>query len=260
MHFIVELFKNPFFDQGSEELSQLHLFGFEHFCLIGATVIIALCIFYFKDKLYKISEKTKRIFCRCVAVFMFLNMMIFYSVFIARGEYDWHLHLPLHLCFLTNFAFMYTLITQNKKLFRIVYFFTWIGPLPSMIFPNTEMRFDRFQTWNFAISHHFMFLMGLFCLCAMGWKVAASDGIRAFLIGNIIFCAVFIFNMICGTNYIMTGNLPGHIVELMPFLKYINFPIFWLEICGAIGIAASCIPLKILSGKKFVPIPQKIRQ
>ncbi len=239
-----------FFKQGSEELSQLRLFGFEHVTILILTAAAVIFIFKFREKLSQISESVKRRICRITAVILFVNMMIFYGVFIVQGVYDWHIHLPFHLCFLTNFAFIYTLITQNKKLFKIVYFFTWIGPLPAMIFPNTEMRFDRFQTWHFVISHHFMFVFGIFCLCVMGWNVAVSDAVKAFFTGNIIFAVIFVFNTICGTNYIMTGNLPQHIIELIPFLRYLDIPILWLEVCGALGMGAACIPLYIKNDSK----------
>lgn len=260
MQNLIKLAKSSFFDQGSEELSQLRLFGLEHLSLLFATLVGALLIFFFRKKLFNLSYTVKKSICRIAAAVLFINMVIFYGVFILRGVYDWHIHLPLHLCFLTNFAFIYTLIAQKEKLFKIVYFFTWIGPLPAMLMPNTEMRFDRFQTWHFVISHHVMFLLGLFCLCAMGWRVTASDSVKAFLIGNTIFCAVFIFNMLFGTNYIMTGTLPKHIIELMPILKYVNFPIFWLEICGGAGMALSCLPLYILRRNKYAAMPQKLRQ
>lgn len=67
-----------------------------------------------------------------MAAIFFINMLLLYLFFVLKGVYSWKLHLPLHLCFISGYLFMYVLVTGNQKLFRSVYFFTWIGPLPAM--------------------------------------------------------------------------------------------------------------------------------
>lgn len=245
-----------FFEQGSEHLEDLRLFGFEHCLVLFLTVAGALTLWRFREKLARFSHH--RALCRGIAILFLVNMAIFYGVFIVQGVYDWHIHLPLHLCFLTNFAMVYVLLTQNKKAFRIVYFFTWVGPLPAMLMPNTPMRFDRFQTIHFVISHHLLLLTGLYALFVLGWQIQKKDILRAFLAGNILFAFIFVFNYFCGTNYIMTTRLPEHILALFPILRYLNYPILWLEICGILGMCAAWLPAKKLQNTPKLRAPATV--
>lgn len=75
-------------------------------------------------------------------------------------------------------------------------------------------------------------MAGLYCLVVLQYRVEKRDIRRAFVWGNAIFGAVFLFNQVFGTNYIMTDQLPDHILQMFPFLQYVNIPILWLELCA----------------------------
>ncbi len=229
-----------FFQDESEMLDQLNLFGWQHLLLLAVTLTGGFLLYWFRGRLqrWKYRESLRY----WMAGLFFLNMAVFYSVLLVKGVYDWRIHLPFHLCFISGFLFMAVLVTGNRRLFRIIYFFTWIGPLPAMLWPNTPVRFDRFLAWHFFISHHLLLLMGLYCLFVLQYPVERKDTADAFLFGNGIFFFMFLFNSLFQTNYIMTGQLPAHITAMFPFLKRINFPIFWLELCGIAGIALAYLP------------------
>ena len=233
-----------FFTDETDVVEKLNLFGWEHFLLLGLTLLGGILLYRCRHRLRRWRGRER---VRIVMAALYLvNMLVFYGVFLVKGIYDWHIHLPLHLCFLTNFAFIYILLTGNRRLFQIVFFFTWVGPLPAMLMPNTPMRFDRFLTYHFAISHHLLLLMGLYCLFVLGWQVEWRDVGRAFLAGNVVFLAVFAFNAVFGTNYIMTTRLPAHIIAMLPFLRWFDYPIVWLELCGLAGMCAAYLPVKRL--------------
>lgn len=209
------------------------------------TVLAAVLLYLNRDRLK--HWKHKEHFRYIMAAVFFVNMLFLYLFFILRGVYTWKLHLPLHLCFISGYLFMFVLVTNNKKLFKAVYFFTWVGPLPAMIWPNTPMRVDRFLSYQFVISHHILLLMGLYCLFVLDYKIVRKDILKAFLLGNIIFVSVFLFNLAFGTNYIMTTTLPPHILALFPFLRYLNIPILWLELCGIAMMFIAYLPAKLVN-------------
>lgn len=237
-------FWSDFFLDETDDITKLNLFGPAHIFLLILTLTIAVLLYWKRDSMKKWKYKQNvRII---MAVIFFVNMLLLYLYFILTGVYTWRLHLPLHLCFISGYLFMVVLVTGNRKLFEAVYFFTWIGPLPAMLWPNTPMRIDRFLSWHFVISHHLLLLTGLYCLFVLEYKIEKKSMLKGFLLGNIIFIAVFLFNKLFGTNYIMTDSLPQHILNLFPFLKYLNVPIFWLELCGIAMIILAYIPAMLL--------------
>ena len=185
-----------------------------------------------------------------MAAVFFLNMTVYYLNYIIQGVYDWKVHLPLHLCFITGYVFMYILISNNKKLYKIVYFFTFIGPLPAMIWPDMKFGADNFVFYQFITSHHLLLLTSLYCLFVLDYDVQKSDIPKAFLCGNILVFIMFCFNSIFDTNYIMMYKLPDHIIEMYPFVTKIGAPILWLELIGILAMAVSYIPAAIIHLKK----------
>ncbi|MCI8554618.1 MAG: YwaF family protein [Clostridiales bacterium] len=233
-----------FFMDESEIANELRLFDWPHILLLAATAGVALCLFLFREPL-RCWKHRETLRYWMAGLFLF-NMLTFYGVFVVKGIYDWRIHLPFHFCFISGFLFMAVLVTGNRRWFRAVYFFTWAGPLPAMIWPNTPIRFDRYLSYQFVISHHLLLLMGLYCLIVLEYRVERRDPLRGLFWGNGIFAAVFAFNQISGTNYIMTTELPEHVRELFPFLQQIGHPILWLELCALAAMLLACIPVWLL--------------
>ena len=233
-----------FFLDETDDIAKLNLFGPSHIILLLVTLTAAVFLYWRRDSIKK--WKYKETFRYFMAGVFFTNMLCLYLYYIVKGVYTWKLHLPLHLCFISGYLFMYVLVTGNQKLFRAVYFFTWIGPLPAMLWPNTPMRIDRFLSWHFVISHHALLLMGLYCLFVLEYPIHKKSIFSAFALGNLIFGLVFLFNLAFGTNYIMTDTLPPHILQMFPFLCYFNHPVLWLEFCGIVMMLAAYLPAAIL--------------
>jgi uncharacterized membrane protein YwaF len=127
---------------------------------------------------------------------------------------------------------MYAHLTNNKKLYGITLFLSFMGPLPAVLWPDLISGFDSFVFYQYFISHHFFILTSLFMYYANGYKIKKEDGIKAFILANGIFVVMSIFNYTFNTNYIMSNSLPPQVVRLYPFVKSINYPVFWLEITG----------------------------
>ncbi len=222
------------------------LFGPMHIFLSVTTVVIALLIFKYKDKLrtLKFKENIRYI----LAAILFINMSVYYISKIILKTYDWRLDLPLHFCFITGYIFMYVLITGNRKLYSIIYFFTFVGPIPAIIWPDLKFDYDRLIFWQFIISHHFMLLSSIYVLVVLEYKIHKKDILKAYVTGNIIVFVMAIFNGIFNTNYIMMGQLPSHIYRIYPFVKYMP-PIFWLELVALTAIFIAYIPAYLLNKK-----------
>lgn len=209
---------------------QFELFGPLHFSLLAFVLVATVLIYTFREKLRAFGHF--KLLSWIFAIILFMNMTIYYGGLMLTGDYDIKLHLPLEFCFITGYILMYVLISKNQKIYSIIFYYTIIGPMPAMLWPNLSGTWDRYVFYQFIISHHFMILVSFYCIIVFQYEVRARDAIKAFICGNAVFLSVSVLNYFWGSNFIMAAKLPDHIVKLFPFVKYINYPVFWLEVCG----------------------------
>lgn len=218
---------------------RLELFGGLHIALSAAEIALAVLIFCFRRRLRELGQRAARI---AMASVLGGNMAVHYISKIALGVWRFDTDLPLHLCFITNFLMIYILLTDNRQnLYRIVYFFTFIGPLPAMIWPDLDYGWQSYTFYQFIISHHVMLLISLYCLFVLDYRVEIRAALPAVVGGNAVIFAVAVFNHVFGTNYIMMNELPEQLYEVYPFLDMLP-PIVWLELVGVLAILSAYIP------------------
>lgn len=225
--------------------NRLELFGGLHIAVSAVFVALAALLFAFSGKLARFGHFTA--IRRTMALILTMNMIIHYSTRIIYGIWSIEADLPLHICFVTNFFMIYILLSDNKgDLYRIIYFFTFIGPLPAMIWPDLDYSWQSFMFWQFVISHHFMLLCSLYCLTVLRYRTEFKAIIPTFVIGNLYIGAVTLLNKAIGTNYIMMTSLPEQLYEVYPFLDKLP-PVVWLEAVGILAMLAAYIPAAILN-------------
>lgn len=219
------------------------LFGFWHIIMTLVMLGAIYLIYHNREAIrkWKYYDKPVRIF---IAVFMFLNMVVYYVPMVMMGTWDYHVHLPLHLCFISGGIFMVTMLLGSRKLFKFVYFLSFLGPLPAILFPDLTCGPDRFIFWQFFISHHFFLTASLYTLFVLDYKIEKSDLPKAFIGSLAIFGMMFIFNQIFHTNYIMMNKLPDHMLKLFPFLTAFDHPMIWLVLTGILVFFLAYIPVK----------------
>lgn len=219
-------------------------FGKLHIGLVLFVIISGFLMYAYRDKLkrFKYKEQVRYV----MAAILFINMAIYYIGEAVTGVYSLKEDLPLHLCFVTGYVFMYILVTGNRKLYKIVYFFTFVGPGPAILWPDLKYTYDTYVFYQFIISHHLMLLTSLYLLFVLDYTVEKKYIVYACIVGHIYVGLMAIFNAIFSTNYVMIKELPWNIVKLYPFVKSMP-PIFWLEIVGITSMFLSYIPAHIMN-------------
>lgn len=218
----------------------MKLFGPLHIAISAVTLVLLAILIANRRKLRSFGHFTA--VRRTACTILFANMLIHYTMRIILGIWDIGEDLPLHLCFVTNFFMMYVLYTDNKHgLFRVVYFFTLIGPLPAIVWPDLHRGPSGWVFYQFIISHHFLILVSAYCLFVCKYKVTLKSAVAAFFIGNGYVGLMAVFNHFVGTNYVMLGELPDQLYEVYPFLDKMP-AFFWLELVGIIVFLSAYIP------------------
>lgn len=219
------------------------LFGWIHFLCFIITVIGLFYIYINRHKITNLSFRTKRIIEWVIITIMFVNMKLYYIPLLIYNRYDWKEHLPFHFCFIAGYLFMYMLLTNNKKLHRIIYFFAFMGPIPAIIWPDVKSSFDSFLFYQYFISHHFFLLSNFFLFYVYNQKLNFNDLKKAFIYANLIFMIMAIFNFIFKTNYIMSNSFPPHILDLFPFLSKVDYPFIILELVAILMLFIAYLPI-----------------
>lgn len=234
------------FFSDSVGISKFHLFGSLHFMMIFVMLVCIFLIYLYRREIreWKYHDSLVRY---AIAIIMFTNMTVYYGYKLYTGTWDYHVHLPLHFCFISGYLFMYALVKNNQQMFRYVYFFSFAGPLPAILLPDLVCGWDRFIFWQFVLSHHFFMIASMYCLYVLEWKIEKKDALCAVVAANLIFLMVFLFNQIFDTNYIMTSKLPDHVLKLMPFLKSMDMPIVLLEITGILAWMFAYLPVYFMN-------------
>jgi len=228
------------------------LFGDIHIFCILILILGLLSIYLLRNKIKKIKKKYHKKINIIMFLILFLNMAIYYGSYLYYGIYNWKVHLPLHICFIAGTLFMIYLITDNKKLYKIIFPLTFIGPLPAIFYPELSSSLDCFVFYQYFISHHLLMIFSYFILYMKNFKINFKDFIKTFILGNTIFIVMYIFNQVFGTNYIMSEGFPQFVLELYPFLNYIWPPIA-LEVIGM-------VVLTVVYGLIYVKNKEDIRK
>ena len=203
-------------------------FSFNHLIPLALIVIGVLLIFFFRQKL-RVSkhEKTIRYSLAILAIVIELS---FQGWQLYHSTWDFAESLPLHLCRLTNYLAIFAMLSKNKKVFEIAYFWSLAGVV-SIMFPDILHGPDRFRYYHFMSSHILFFYMYMYMLFVLQFELTfksfkKSVVVLAGLVTLIIIPVNNIFNM----NYMYLlepGDTP--------------FEIFWGN--GYFVYLISCISL-----------------
>lgn len=235
-----------------------HLFGILHIALILFVVSCFVLIYCNRNRIIQMSEEKKKRLRYFVAIVMFINMAIYYGSLIYYGTYDWKADLPLHLCFISGYLYMLGLVTNSKKIYKVTYFLAFIGPLPAILWPDLVTSVDSFVFYQYIFSHHLFLISSFFFYYAYNVKIGKKDLWRIFFIANGIFIIMTGFNYLFDTNYIMSSEIPPHILKLYPFVKNFNYPIIVMELTGLIVFMLAYIPVYFRNKENNVYINEKL--
>jgi len=206
-------------------------FGFIH-CLCIVSVLVTLVLIYiYRNKISSLPKKTSRKILKIIAIIMLINMIIYNIAPHLFGYFDYKIHLPFQLCFISGYIFMFAILFKKDNLLKLTLFLSFIGPIPAILWPDLPSTFDDFNFWKYFISHHVFICASFFSYFALNYKIELKDILKAFIFANILIFIMMPFNYLFHMNYIYSSEIPSNIVELYPWIK--NFPPFLtIELVG----------------------------
>lgn len=205
------------------------LFGKTHLFLIIFVILGLFIIYKNRVKIYNLPIIIKRKITKVLAFLFIFNMIVLYVSSFYYYSFDYKTMLPLHLCYLANYFYIFVILFNLKKLYPYIYFLVFLGPIPAIIFFDVPSVWESFNFYLYIISHHLLVLAGLFTFYLYPQKMKVKYVIKLFIVLNFLYILISIFNYYFGTNYFFSKGIPTFILNLFPFLNL--FPtMFILEV------------------------------
>ena len=210
-----------------------HQFGLIHDIFIGLAIIGVIVIYLNRQKISKIPKEKNKLILKISAVILLINMIIFTFGNLYFGSFDFNEHLPLHLCFIANYLFIFAILFNKQSILKTTIFLSFIGPIPAILWPNLVSTIDNFNFWQYVISHHFFICISLYSYYALNYHVEFKNFIITFIFTNFLMLAMYPFNLKFHTNYIFSTKIPDNVIVLYPWLKHFP-PMVTLEVTGLV--------------------------
>ena len=208
-------------------------FGLIHNIFSLIPLIVLIIIYLNRNKISKISKEKSKKILKISALILLINMLIFTFGFLYYDCFDYTKHLPFHLCFISNYMFIYGILFEKEWILKYTIFLCFIGPIPAILWPDMISTIDNYEWWQYVISHHFFIIISFFSYYALNYKVNFKNYIIVFIFTNFLMIIMYPFNLIFNTNYIFSTEIPDNVMVLYPWLKYFP-PMLTLEVVGLI--------------------------
>jgi hypothetical integral membrane protein (TIGR02206 family) len=219
------------------------LFGFSHLLVIAFLLISVIFIYVTRNANDRFKQITRIAICST----LIFQALLFNGWHIFHGTYLIGSYLPFHLCSISLYLVVFSLITKNPKLTALTYYISFISALLAVISPDISQNqnFPDFRFIEFFLSHVFIeiglaYLVFVDKIKANYRSLWVSFGV---LFGYMLL--VFPINKLTGGNYLFLNQKPGtgglfalfppepyHVLALIPaallvfHLEYLLYKLF----------------------------------
>ena len=193
-------------------------FNFLSFVYIVLIIITIFCLI----KITKHIEMIRKIKNKKAIRILFLIVMAIRRLsFVFYGVYDWHHHLDINFCSMTNIIFVIYCFTGNIKIYKLCYYMIFSGPLMAIIFPSVNVSINNYSFFSFVVMHHLIFIINYIFLIFNNMKFSKKDFIISYIFIVLFVGFTYIFNFICDTNYNTLSSFLSFRFNMIPFFHNI---------------------------------------
>lgn len=223
------------------------LFGYIHtltLCTIVATASL-LIVAYRKG-----SDNTKTVVTYSLALCCLISFPL-QTLLFHLSDYPVLLEnlIPFHLCDLAAIVCGIALLTKNRRLCELGYFWGLAGTIQGLITPDLETTFPSAAFVSFFWNHGFVVIAALFIPLALSWRPEKYAIWRAFGTTQIYVVLAMTLNHLLGsTNYGYLSHKPDQ-VSLLDFFPDWPWYILILELICLLLFIILTLPFSAKSQK-----------
>lgn len=140
--------------------------------------------------------------------------------------------LPLHFCSIGLLLCIYTLLANDERTYKYLFFIAHLGFLLAFLFPDITVGFDRLRYYQFYISHGTFIITVYYFYFTRDIPITFKDYVNASLLMSLV--GLFIvtpINIIYNTGFMFIVNYDDTPFELLPnvYVAYIGaIIVLWL--------------------------------
>ncbi len=164
-------FKSFFVRIPDESTPQFQMFSMTHFIFLIVVIVILIIIYRYSYKLKTCKyEKHIRYFVGSAMIYTNINLWIYaYSL-----NQEWYHYLPVATCGYAVFFGGLTLITKNKVLFKLTFFWGF-GAWLSLLGPTMLEGPDKYNFYQFVFRHTGIIGSAFYMMKVFDYKIDKND-------------------------------------------------------------------------------------
>ena len=203
-------------------------------CIILATLL--LIIFF--------TIKNQKLLNNVLLFSVIINLVSFNLILIGTNQFDINIHLPLHLCYLTEVALLATYFFNSKLLISWIVLNGLGGGITGFTNSNLDLNVPIIEYIHLYLSHFNLLLFSII-MFKKKFIITKINFIKSIIINASIFFLIIILNNKIGSNYWFTLNKPEgtNLTNILP-----GWPIY-LFVMIVIGIISYFITYNLFRTK-----------
>ena len=209
---------------------------FTHY-LISFSLTIILYFIFLKNKNADVLYNT-------LFLLIGLNLFSFNTYLILTEKFNPTIHLPLHLCYLTQIGIFISMIFNNKSFYSWLLLNSFGGGLTGFLNSNLTSKAMFIEHFYLHLSH-FNLLFFALILYKKNYIITKVGFIKSIFLNALIFVFIIYYNLFFESNYWFTQQRPPgiNLTGILPAWPY------YLIALILIGISSYYLTYKIFSRK-----------
>lgn len=143
-----------------------------------------------------------------------------------HDNFNWRTDMPLELCGASLFLSAVMLITNNYRVYEIVYFFGLAGATQALLTPALKFDFPHFRFLQFFLSHGLIIISVIYMTFIEKYRPTMASYKRASVAITLYAAFISVTNYLLGANYMFLCDKPGtaSVLDLFgPWPYYLGF-------------------------------------
>ncbi len=202
-----------------------------HYIISG---LLSFVLFF----LYKISYDTRKL-NKLLKVLLLFNFSLFYSYLFITSTFNYKIHLPLHLCYLTELAILFLLFFKKQFFYPLMLLNSLGGGVTGFLNSNLTHDDMLIEHIHLYLSHFNLLLFSLI-LFKERFSLSKIDVINSMTLNGLIMIVIIWVNEGLNSNYWFTKSKPPgiNLTNILPESIY-------LVVLIAIGIISYILTYKL---------------
>ena len=202
-----------------------------HYIISG---LLSLVLFF----LYKISYDARKL-NKLLKILLLFNFSLFYSYLFITSTFNYKIHLPLHLCYLTELAILFLLFFKKQFFYPLILLNSLGGGVTGFLNSNLTHDDMLIEHIHLYISHFNLLLFSLI-LFKERFSLSKIDVINSMTLNGLIMIVIIWVNEGLNSNYWFTKSKPPgtNLTNILPESMY-------LVVLIAIGMISYILTYKL---------------